>query len=58
VAKFAGQHVARRLVNEQAYRALEYEHALKKAFLGTDEDLRAGNAVMQFPFALNDLYYV
>lgn len=58
MARFAGQHVARRLVSEQAYRELEYEQALKKAFLGTDEDLRAGNAAMQFPFALTDLYFV
>ena len=42
MAKFAGQHVAKRLVSEQAYREFEYEQALKKAFLGTDEDLRAG----------------
>ena len=42
VAKFAAQHVAKRLVSEQAYREFKYEQALKNAFLGTDEDLRAG----------------
>jgi protein phosphatase 2C family protein 2/3 len=42
IAKFAGQHVHKRLVTEEVYRAKDYEAALKRAFLGTDEDLMAG----------------
>lgn len=43
VAKFAGQNVHKRLVNEEAYREKNYEPALKRAFLGTDEDILAGH---------------
>ena len=39
VAKFAGQNVHKRLVTEEAYKNKQYEEALKRAFLGTDEDL-------------------
>lgn len=46
VAKFAGLNVHKRLVTEEAYKSEDYEVALKKAFLGTDEDLLAG----QFTF--------
>jgi hypothetical protein len=42
VARFAGQNVHKRLVNEEAYRNKDYEIALKRAFLGTDEDILAG----------------
>jgi protein phosphatase PTC2/3 len=42
VARFAGEHVHKRLVSEETYREKRYDEALKKAFLGTDEDLRAG----------------
>ena len=42
VAKFAGKNVHKRLVTEEAYREKRYEEALKRAFLGTDEDLLAG----------------
>ncbi|KAJ8583578.1 PP2C-domain-containing protein [Rhizopogon salebrosus TDB-379] len=41
VARFAGEHVHKRLVSEETYRRKYYFKALKKAFLGTDEDLRA-----------------
>ncbi|EAU85866.2 protein phosphatase 2C Ptc3 [Coprinopsis cinerea okayama7 len=41
VAKFAGANVHKRLVNEESYKAGDYETALKRAFLGTDEDLLA-----------------
>ena len=41
VAKFAGNNVHKRLVTEEAYRERRYEDALKRAFLGTDEDLLA-----------------
>jgi protein phosphatase 2C family protein 2/3 len=42
VAKFAAEHLHKRLVSEETYREKRYDEALKKAFLGTDEDLRAG----------------
>lgn len=41
MAKFAGINVHKRLVAEEAYREKRYEEALKRAFLGTDEDLLA-----------------
>ena len=41
VAKYAGLNVHKRLVTEEAYKNDDYELALKKAFLGTDEDLLA-----------------
>jgi protein phosphatase 2C family protein 2/3 len=43
VAKYAGQHVHQRLVSEEAYTEKDYPTAFKKAFLGTDDDLRAGS---------------
>lgn len=48
VAKFAGLNVHKRLVREEAYKDEDYKLALKKAFLGTDEDLLAS----QFTFCL------
>ena len=42
VAKFSGINVHKRLVAEAAYREKRYEEALKRAFLGTDEDFLAG----------------
>ena len=42
VAKFAGLNVHKRLVTEEAYKNDDFEVALKNAFLGTDEDIRAG----------------
>ncbi len=44
MAKYAGQHVAERLAQESAYLEGDYPTALKKAFLGTDDDLRAGTS--------------
>jgi protein phosphatase 2C family protein 2/3 len=41
VAKFSGETVHTRLAATEEYRRGEYEAALKRAFLGTDEDLRA-----------------
>lgn len=41
MARFAGQNVHKRLVTEELYREKQYEGALKRAFLGTDEDLLA-----------------
>lgn len=49
VARFAGQNVHRRLVTEDLYLAGDYEAALKKAFLGTDEDLLANPAHTRDP---------
>lgn len=42
MAKYSGEHVHQRLVSEDAYQEGNYAVALKRAFLGTDEDLRAG----------------
>jgi protein phosphatase PTC2/3 len=41
VAKYAGQNVHKRLISEESYLEKQYETALKKAFLGTDEDILA-----------------
>lgn len=41
VARFAGSNVHKRLVTEESYKAGDYAQALKRAFLGTDEDLLA-----------------
>ncbi|KAH7885274.1 PP2C-domain-containing protein [Phlebopus sp. FC_14] len=41
VARFAGRNVHKRLLGEEAYREKLYDEALKRAFLGTDEDLLA-----------------
>jgi len=49
VAKFAGLNVHKRLVTEEDYKNDEYEAALKKAFLGTDEDLLADPAHTRDP---------
>ena len=39
VAKYAGNNVFKRLAGEQNYKDGNYQEALKKAFLGTDEDI-------------------
>ena len=44
VARFAGRNVHKRLTAEDAYHEKQYNAALKKAFLGTDEDIRAGSS--------------
>jgi len=46
VAKFAGQNVHKRLVTEESYKQKDYAAALKKAFLGTDEDLLASKSTV------------
>ena len=48
MARFAGQNVHRRLVTEETYKEGDWEIALKKAFLGTDEDLLASMFVPEF----------
>ena len=42
VAQFAGRNVHKRLTRDETYQEKLYDAALKKAFLGTDEDIRAG----------------
>ncbi|KAF5382587.1 hypothetical protein D9615_002927 [Tricholomella constricta] len=49
VAKFAGQNVHKRLVTEETYKQRQYDAALKRAFLGTDEDLLANPAHTRDP---------
>ncbi|KAF5369449.1 hypothetical protein D9758_002670 [Tetrapyrgos nigripes] len=49
VAKFAGQNVHKRLLSEESYKEKQYDIALKKAFLGTDEDLLAAPAHARDP---------
>lgn len=46
MARFAGEHVHRRLISEEMYHKKQYGEALKKAFLGTDEDLLAGVSIL------------
>jgi protein phosphatase 2C family protein 2/3 len=46
VAKFAGQNVHKRLVKEEAYHKRQYEAALRRTFLGTDEDVQKGKSVI------------
>jgi protein phosphatase 2C family protein 2/3 len=48
VARYAGQNVHKRLVTEESYKEQNWEMALKKAFLGTDEDLLASTSVLEF----------
>ena len=47
VAKFAGKNLHKRLVGEEAYKERNWEVALKKAFLGTDEDLIASKSHLE-----------
>jgi len=48
VSKFAATHVHKRLVTEEAYRDKRYEEALKRVFLGTDEDMLANPAFFKY----------
>jgi protein phosphatase 2C family protein 2/3 len=41
-AKFAAKNLHKRVINDELYQERQYEPAMKRAFLGTDEDLRAG----------------
>jgi protein phosphatase 2C family protein 2/3 len=56
VAKFAGQNVHKRLVTEESYKEAQYDEALKRAFLGTDEDLLASQCCPRsfFPIDLTN----
>ncbi|KAI0304431.1 phosphatase 2C-like domain-containing protein, partial [Multifurca ochricompacta] len=49
VARFAGQNVHRRLVKEDSYQQQNYEEAMRRAFLGTDEDMLADPAYTRDP---------
>jgi len=49
VARFAGQNVHRRLVQEESYQHQNYEDAMRRAFLGTDEDMLADPAYTRDP---------
>lgn len=49
VARFAGQNVHKRLVTEESYKQGNYEQALKRAFLGTDEDILANPSSSRDP---------
>ncbi|KDQ11486.1 hypothetical protein BOTBODRAFT_35362 [Botryobasidium botryosum FD-172 SS1] len=44
VARYAGTNVFTRLMGEEAYAAQQYREALKRAFIGIDEDLRKNPA--------------
>lgn len=55
VARFAGQHLHKRLVAEESYKSGNYGEALKKAFLGTDEDLLASVYLFLLRFSLSNL---
>jgi hypothetical protein len=50
VAKFASQNVHKRLINEESYLKEQYETALKRAFIGTDEDILASK--QRYPLIL------
>jgi protein phosphatase 2C family protein 2/3 len=49
VARFAGQNVHRRLVKEDSYQRQNYEEAMRRAFLGTDEDMLSDPAYTRDP---------
>lgn len=49
IAKYSGQHVHQRLAGDEAYNAKDYKTAFKKAFLGTDDDLRTDPAFYHDP---------
>ena len=48
MAKYAGQNVHKRLITEESYKEQNWEMALKRAFLGTDEDLLASTSILDF----------
>ena len=41
MARYAGQNVHKRLVQDEAYHKKEYALALKNAFIGTDAEMRS-----------------
>ena len=50
MAEFAGLNVHKQLVTEEAYRNDDFELALKSAFLGTDQDILAGQYIVYHLF--------
>jgi hypothetical protein len=44
VARYSGENVYQRLAGEETYAAKDYHAALKKAFIGIDDDLRASKS--------------
>ncbi|EIM86041.1 PP2C-domain-containing protein [Stereum hirsutum FP-91666 SS1] len=48
-ARFAGVNVHKRLVQEESYKENKYDQALKRAFLGTDEDMLADPSYTRDP---------
>ncbi|EJC98112.1 PP2C-domain-containing protein [Fomitiporia mediterranea MF3/22] len=49
VAKYSGENVHKRLVKEDSYVNQQWDSALKGAFLGTDEDIRAESRFFRDP---------
>lgn len=49
VAKYAGEHVHKRLIQEDAYREQQYHEALKRAFLNTDADMKSNPSFLRDP---------
>ncbi|KAF5360471.1 hypothetical protein D9756_004721 [Leucocoprinus leucothites] len=49
VAKYAGQHLHKRLVLEESYKDKDYETALKQVFLGVDQELQSDPAHTKDP---------
>ena len=50
MAEFAGLNVHKRLVTDEAYKNDDYELALKKAFLGTNEDILGSQYMVYYLF--------
>lgn len=44
VAKYAGEHLWKRIIEDEAYKRGEYAAALKSAFLGCDADMKASES--------------
>jgi len=49
IARFAGENVHKRLLREDDYQEKQWSSALKKAFLGTDEDIRSDPTFFRDP---------
>ncbi|EPQ54511.1 PP2C-domain-containing protein [Gloeophyllum trabeum ATCC 11539] len=49
VARYAGRNVHKRLASQEEYQAKRYPEALKRAFLGTDEDMLADPSYTREP---------
>ena len=49
MARYAGEHVHKRLLGEPNYKKKDYPAALKDAFLNTDADMKAGTCTFYAP---------